>query len=392
MVNVKPTVWVLGAGASKGLGGPLLDDLFSRANTELVDRSYSAAVNIGRWRSFELGQLFSLGSQKDGDYLLEGQNARERRHYWAHAEEFLETIDLATRSPGGPAAAKISQLYKTVFRSAKTTPKDDLTNLGAAARRRMAAECSYFLEGADLSSERWHPYVSWARQLNAFDTVLCFNYDLVLDLLAEAHPRRLKVVEPARAVGTIAGRKRRKLLVGGPALALKLHGSLNWVHTPGNRPDQIKKVDTKPGALPSMKTEFRQDLAIAAPGPSKDEFVQGHLGPLWREAERVLREAERIVFCGYSFPPTDGISAQRLLGAIRRAKPQLERVDIVLGPNTGADAAQRMEALLEWSTSREKMMDLAYKRTGFDDKDLHGVHLRPFYAEDYFNLQGSERP
>ena len=44
--------------------------------------------------------------------------------------------------------------------------------------------CSVFLQHAETSGEKWGPYIRWASKLRPSDTIITFNYDLVLEKLA----------------------------------------------------------------------------------------------------------------------------------------------------------------------------------------------------------------
>src|SRR5213075_347708 len=58
-----------------------------------------------------------------------------------------------------------------------------------------------------------------------------------------------------------------------------------------------------------------ESIGIATPGGSKSRFVGIHLEPLWQRAEAALREAERMMIVGYSFPETDPTAQHRVLSA-----------------------------------------------------------------------------
>ena len=111
--------------------------------------------------------------------------------------------------------------------------------------------------------------------------------------------------------------KRRPLLRACLAYApiLKLHGSLNWVRHVDDRrswrsvlpaPEERiicvdhRKIRTGPGA-------HGHDVVpvIVPPIMEKSQQYTKVLGPIWDEAEKLLRNATRVIVFGYSLPDAD---------------------------------------------------------------------------------------
>jgi len=101
---------------------------------------------------------------------------------------------------------------------------------------------------------------------------------------------------------------------------VKLHGSLNWVYTPGARP-VAKDAWAEPypevyylRESPFVEADPRLILeATPMILPGESEF----LGPLWQAAEALLARAGRLVFIGCGFPDYDLESVQRVLRATK---------------------------------------------------------------------------
>ena len=106
-------------------------------------------------------------------------------------------------------------------------------------------------------------------------------------------------------------------------ILLKLHGSLNWLYCWTCRhlelgPSKATKFRVALGRLagaqllenaykrgsrcPTCKTRLRP--LLIAPTHLKD-YRNPHLMQVWHEAERVLRDASRVIFIGYSLPDDD---------------------------------------------------------------------------------------
>ena len=109
---------------------------------------------------------------------------------------------------------------------------------------------------------------------------------------------------------------------------LKLHGSMNWLYCPAcHRLDvgisrsgrtMIKALDllyheddrqdlteryTCHGS-PCLDCETYVEPVMISPTHLKD-YRNPHIASVWYEADRALRQAERVVFVGYSLPPDD---------------------------------------------------------------------------------------
>ena len=84
-----------------------------------------------------------------------------------------------------------------------------------------------------------------------------------------------------------------------------------------------------------------------------------------------IREAQRVIFVGYRFPPTDGDTRRDILSSIKRNRQPLGLgIQTVLGPSIHADDSNRLLQLLTTVVAKERVTQV------------------PLYAEDYFSLMG----
>ena len=208
-----------------------------------------------------------------------------------------------------------------------------------SCRRALATDCSIFLRGADVKTERWAPYVSWARsQLDWTHTVITFNFDAVPEIL-QASEGRLSVVDPTQVDKSIkAAHDANK------APVLKLHGSLTWIIGAGGKLDMPNQPET---ALEYLGT---RDVVIGLPGPRKRGLYGGILKNLREAAVQALQVAGQVIFVGYRFPPTDADARLFLLGAIRNNRTDghhLLSAWVVLGPDTESPDVKRLRHLLD---------------------------------------------
>ena len=156
----KKTVWILGTGFSRSLGGPLLEDLLSTTGLAIVDGVYP-----------------SLGGLDTVRVMI--RKLQERRLHnnftppWRDAEEFIDQLDAlegkarandpeAKRSPDW---GRFTGLFGEILEG-RHDKNGALTSFRDEVRRFVAAQCCAFLEGANPEEEeRWAPYRLWAKAL-----------------------------------------------------------------------------------------------------------------------------------------------------------------------------------------------------------------------------------
>src|SRR5580692_2596737 len=274
-VDERKVVWVLGAGFSRALGGPLLPNLLSdesegnlrvRYPVSTYRRLYDDAAQIARG-------VFVIG--------LAGHERRQES-LWADAEEFIDYVDTAagltlsnplervlaltgvdSREPN-PHLERMRGLVSRLTVNFNAHLKEiPMSAIRAAARRLVAAECCAFLEAANTGSERWRPFRAWASSLTPNDTIISFNYDRVLERLrevaiTEGRPTAIQVIAPNEGDEPSTWRDRAPLF--------KLHGSVDWQKVPqpegtSSTEELIVKHEDKRFAL----TCPDEELALATP-------------------------------------------------------------------------------------------------------------------------------
>ena len=331
-VENKRTVWLLGAGFSQALGGPLLADLFRPREWREDELVFPTKEFPSLSWDLCFSRLFCEVGRKEG--------------IWQDAEDFLATVDSAHRNGSDVWKERFRLMFERMSSNGSIpfgtfNAKDFayaqsrfVTN-PVAIRRALAAECSAFLWELDEQDERWHSYREWVKTLTpGSDTVISFNYDRVLEELAEKHASNLKVLLPSECPGEATPRPSNVVPV------LKLHGSVDWQQ---NESKQIVRGNLKDMLASELTAPF-----MAAPGRSKQDAVV-ELGPLWGEAQRALKDADALEILGYGFPATDTKARAeiQLAFANQEVRRRRRRIDVVLGPNTNRPEAQRVIALLE---------------------------------------------
>lgn len=346
----KKTVWVLGSGFSKSLGGPMLYELIGE-KAEQVTR-----------------EVFPhLGGRE----IVYNLFRKHQKTLWEHAELFMEFIDLAM-IPNSPQRRILEGLANTAAYEVKGpgAPRVTMEQLRYDAVMTVAAECSTYTHNADLRAEAWAPYYDFRDMLGVEDTIITFNYDLVLESLAPGgnlqHTSFMRPDQP----------KAPNL-----ATVLKLHGSVNW----GIAKDQsLRTVDR----LEDFRANDWLPL-IATPGATKASYCGSHLKPLWEEALAALRDAEAIVFVGYRFPPSDAEARTRLLRAIGTNKNAYLRVHLVLGPDIKTSAVLRLQGLLLHTmkaAGRSDSSELGRMALSGRLPAMYSIVTQPLYAEDFLTV------
>jgi hypothetical protein len=372
MVRTKEkTVWILGAGFSQPLGGPLLKDLFRQQR--IAD--LQAEFPIDRYPGLASEMLWVQALYNCG-------NSEE--HHWADPEEFLHYLDEDGESKRAIVefTCKRMQLRYGKESLSQTTSSDGertrtisrlMKDPGQVARRALAAECHRFLmTKADIGvEEMWIPYIDWVSKLDpAMDTILTFNYDLVLDMCAGS---KLGIRLPG------AGGPEVVSVVGYAVPVVKLHGSVDWAKHSADGKTTIHKVES------GQVLKDDHEIAIAAPGRSKATSTQRDFPSLWAFARENLAKADRIVFLGYSFPKTDAFARKTIIEAIARneSKAPIRIIDVVLGPEIGHASVQRVLAMLEGARGRRMVQRAGSRAPTATDP----IFIRPhrMWVEDFIS-------
>ena len=365
-------VWVLGAGFSRSLGGPLLTQLFSEKSQLDVLTAFPSA---------DFSELFSPEAK-----LVRSVYAQHKAGRWQDAEEFLDYLDTArSKGPGTHAREVIRQLVvQTPYGSNwKDITVETIDKMATASQRLLAAECSAFLKDAEPTSERWAPYHRWAAELAGEDTVITFNYDLVVEKLANMTPElRAKLRFPLTGLG-LEDQSRVRIL--------KLHGSVNWCKEATPVPDVFKLFVTDDEYFALRCPE--QCLTIGTPGPTKfNATAGGVLEQVWNVAMDALSGADAIVLVGYRFPESDSAARRLLVEAIGKNTKRQLALHTVLGPSTESDASRRLESILKTAANKKARNWLAsppeqpipYGPT--DTRLWYSLTQWPLYAQDFLDL------
>jgi hypothetical protein len=353
-----PTVWIIGAGFSKALGGPLLADLFRPRHLTDLEKfveGESLAIDL-RW----VQSLFTHG--------------RDKERLWENAEDFLAFVDSAYGDQADQGPDRKAILEEMYGRACEVLPSREvgtrlndpsfdqcLADPRRSVRRALAEESSAFLKHANITDEQWKPYREWARLLTpGRDSIITFNYDTLLEQLDRDRLQRVLPTQPLDA---------SKIPI------FKLHGSWDW------------HWDKRTKAISHNTLTILENLeiAIAAPGRAKAQSVKERFQPLWDRAFERMKHANSIVILGYGFPKTDAEARMALLDGIEGAAGgQVKQVEIVLGPDINRPESRRVLELVRHRTGHRRVFvdrepDFLYNK----GEQISIVTQHPLWAEDF---------
>lgn len=286
------TILFLGAGATSACKGPLTVDILPG----IYARAKAGAFGLGKLAQF-LEQQFHV------------QQASSKYHF-----------------PGLPLL--LSLLDTALERRQAFNAEWDLAAI-AELRQQVEFGIYYLLEEQlekSPTNNHWQMLTRLYPDPNEQPTVLSTNYDLIVDTALmslsgsrSAPPGEGRLPDYRCHISTPLYQTDRRRF----GTLLKLHGSLNWLYcTTCARleigksqaklylnvldrmlgPDLHKAFTPDGDPCPACRTPLRP-LLIA---PSHLKYYRNpHLSQVWFEAERVLREAKRVIFVGYSLPEDD---------------------------------------------------------------------------------------
>ncbi|MFZ5647147.1 MAG: hypothetical protein ACOY30_05945 [Bacillota bacterium] len=292
------TVYILGAGASAGaertsagIKCPSAKNFFSVAGRLLnsfSEDSFRSYPNL----TFFLEQYFKLDYTQLEKAGLDMQDVLTFLDLELEYSDSQKEIDVLQRARG-----EFMDLLTLVFNNVISGPP-----------------CPY--------------HTALASSLRKGDTVISFNYDLLMDSAME---RNVPDWTPGTGYGLkplTTGKNRDK---EPPVYLLKPHGSFNWINckTCGNA-YVLPTGQTQPaGQRPELNRVFGEpedhflERFIIPPSLKKD--VHGKLMQrIWLKAGEALQKARRIVVIGYSLPATDFLVKRLLYRSLSQNRCLLE--------------------------------------------------------------------
>lgn len=199
-----------------------------------------------------------------------------------------------------------------------------------------------YTDGADCDNywEQFAPHseafsLKPARESDRVElSIVTTNYDLVVESILWRHTRaRLNFQWNPRNDSNNGSHGSLYSQNGIPLF--KLHGSVNWYSSGQavNVEDQVVGVRgrvTHSGSLPRACTanyKFEAAPLLVAPTFLKPQLSEA-LGLAWQGAYKAIKDAERLIFIGYSFPLSDN-EMKYFLAAALRENTKIRRILVV---------------------------------------------------------------
>lgn len=335
----KKRVWVLGAGFSRPLGGPLLPDVFSMRSWHKLRDCFPATFEEMQPAVAAAYAIFHYGSNFPEDYLfLQTESARTGERIFGDAEHFLVELPMMGERQFSHLRREARRTLYEVSKRAhprlvELAALESLTQdaVVQGAKVVMACECEAFMSTVREQLEPSIPFLKWAGALSRQDTIVSFNYDRVVE---ELLGKRLSV----------AGSEQPDTTPSDAPTLCKMHGSVDWVQ-------QGEKL-VRNECLALDATGYNP--MIAAPGKNKTDLTSGEgaLTPVWDIARTALREASEVNIIGYGMPESDAKARQFFIDNLRQNATQRLSVRLVLGePNF---RRRRVETTLRQALSHRK--------------------------------------
>lgn len=339
-------VWILGSGFSRPLGGPLLADLLSPRFEARVGAAFPALA-----KSEAVSRLYWFFREAKKQSLFE------------HAEDFFVQLADPDATAIGALEGQYARFCDDVFRDHdRRVPLDSLRNL---AKRVIAAECSMHVPPRIGNDERFLSYQEWAERLTGNDSIITFNYDLLVERLRPGPALDVFGLDPPRDRST-------------PRLH-KMHGSLDWYSDEAE--DEITRV--------SRKTSTADVPIIGVPGATKYSLSQTPLFQrIWASAGEALQNAEEVYVVGYSMPESDQFAVRFICDALRENGPMDLDIELVLGPPSFT--TERLQEVFALSLAHRTNLD-RMSREWLATRNLSmtrpspgfRVKVRRAYAQDF---------
>jgi hypothetical protein len=348
-------VYILGAGFSRPMGGPLFKELFTKPI--LFNYEMHTSVDGSKAR---LAMAVQQLNYKYPDLLAE--------KVFTDAEHFLELCDSVLHGKEQLFLNRFKQSFNGLYENIRVVnpTKSDIDLFQTffdAATIHIAIDTNTFIEQVPDDNDRWKPYIHWFKGLGKTDSIVTLNYDLLVETIAtkDGRPfpgREFKSKEELCLVDELLNQNENH-----PDLPMlfKLHGSVDWIELEGKAWVKRYNVDDYfHGQTPLLGT----------PGTTKASLSKGCLDKVWGSAIEKIKEAHVISIVGYSLPETDNDFRIKLLDSIIGSHGNLKAINIVLGPPT--PHSQRARTILEQAT-----------RQFAPDDHRPTVNLLPIYAQDY---------
>jgi hypothetical protein len=279
------TVFILGAGASKQAGAPVMANFLDEARNLLYTNSVENEKQNFELVFESIGALQSVHSKSQLDL--------------DNIESVMAAFEIAETLQKFPEDSQIGSRNRTAALNrliAKTIAKTLQFPLSGESRLMAPAPYKEFVELIKFLQKDVNPRHSVS--------VITFNYDIACDFAFTDN----QLLPDYGIIKTNDSRGKTPLI--------KLHGSLHWSYNADKSEIDIRPIDVN--SLPYIagnshrtvlvdftdEDRFKGGPVIVPPTWNKSEHHQT-LATVWQKAAFELTNARNIFIIGYSLPPTD---------------------------------------------------------------------------------------
>jgi len=297
-------VYILGAGASAGydkskvsLCPPTSRDFFQRAMDLIDDKEKE---------SFEEQRFQNLFKYLDKYYSLKKEDLRIKD---IDIEEVLTILDLETS--------------ENEFNEA----------------RRELLEMVYLTLNEILYGERCPYHKKLIENLKSTDTIITFNWDLLLDnIFSEKEDIPNYKYKFSKYYQNGKWENFNSITYSNSPALIKLHGSLNWMKCNDCEKDYCYILSGKVAADQIINPEDTKTKCpecdkkmepIIIPPTLAKKYKSKVFDELWKEALNALKDASEIVIIGYSLPITDFRVKWLFMKSVAMRKKPIEKLTLV---------------------------------------------------------------
>ncbi len=305
------SIFVLGAGASAPAGIPLAAELGNRIRADLIE-----IKGLDVWQRLEDLEIF------DADRDFEMNLTRLD----IEIQEAMRRGASMNIGAGSRGKTEESTFNLPFFRNFSVP--------NALSELLMPLQESAESGGATAYLDRFIE-----KHLQPGDTIITFNYDLLI----EAALRRAGLWGLRDGYGVDLSGSFRSLLdePESQVQVLKLHGSVGWFSIVMGRALLVSQGAGQLLGYKNLETSSRnmgKGITLSQVLPSFVKIMAHYPLPrLWRAAAAALREADRVLFVGYSFPFADSAAHSLFL---TNCKPSSELVYVWYQKNSDPTMAQ----------------------------------------------------
>jgi len=360
-------VIILGAGASKSEGAPLQNELFNEffdkeSENVASEKNYPKRWNLLKDQSKIIKDFFY-------DFWgIDIDNYQKQTNCFPTFEECLGMLDLANLR---------GQSFKGCDQERINKIRNDLILL-----------ISFCLDIKDLRGINHTELIDRLKSKNSLKETafISLNYDIIIDnTLTDLYPEfhidyGIDFINFSRHDDWLPPDPEKSVLL------LKLHGSLNWLYCPTcnqielfqgeNWAIKLFYNDSIPKDILELECKNCKTIlkSVIIPMTYYKDMSNPFIQQLFLKADEILRQADRIFICGYSFPDAD-IHIKYLLKRAERFKGETPEI-YVINNHEYKTETQKQDEELRFKRFFKTKKKIHYTDKSFQEFVKEGIDIK----------------